>query len=213
MADAQHNGRRRWFRYSLRTLLALVLVVAIPLAWVAKERNQSRHELQTAKELESRGVTRIDFGGPYDPYGKAQPHAWWRNVARRVLGERIFAIYTDRETPGVDSLTSLAGLTNLRSVWLLHAPVPDLTPLAGLTSLEYLYLYGSMQVSDLTPLAGLANLKTLDLRGSKVRDLAPLSGLSKLVELDVRFTAVSRGQVEALQKALPHCEIRHDPFP
>jgi Leucine-rich repeat (LRR) protein len=138
--------------------------------------------------------------------------AWWRDVARRVSGERILQLGSDGSTPHVTSLASLAGLTNLCSLWLTHAQVRDLTPLAGLTNLEYLYLYGA-PVSDLAPLSGLKNLKRLNVCGSKVSDITPLTGLSKLAFLSVRYTRVTKEQVEALQKTLPHCEIEHDTLP
>ena len=115
-------------------------------------------------------------------------------------------------TPHVTSLAPLAGLTNLHSVFLTHAPVRDLTPLARLTNLEFVYLYGA-PVNDLTPLSGLKNLKRLDIRGSKVSDITPLTGLSKLAFLSIRYTPVTKEQAETLQKTLPNCEIEHDTFP
>ena len=41
MVDATPNTRRRWLQFSLRFLLLLIAVVAIPLAWkVNRVRNQ-----------------------------------------------------------------------------------------------------------------------------------------------------------------------------
>jgi len=55
MAVPNQPGRR--FHFSLRSLLALVVVVAIPLAWVAKERRQSGYERGVAARF------RVETGG------------------------------------------------------------------------------------------------------------------------------------------------------
>ena len=138
---------RRWLQFGLGRMLALVIVVAIPLAWVAKEQRQSRYELQIAKDFQSQGVDQITLGGPYD-WDRNKPHAWWRDVARHVSGERILQLNASGATPHVTSLAPLAGLTNLHSVFLTHAPVRDLTPLARLTNLEFVYLYGGQSTTS-----------------------------------------------------------------
>ena len=50
------NPKRRWFRFSLRSLLVLVVVVAIPLGWIAKERRQSQREKVIAEQLRVQGA-------------------------------------------------------------------------------------------------------------------------------------------------------------
>jgi hypothetical protein len=204
--------RRRWFSFRLRTLLIVVALVAIPLAWIAKERRQSGYELQVAEKLHSLGISDVEIGGAYDWSRKYEPRASWRFITRYLLGDRILAIESDGDTSGLTSLDALEGLANLNSLWLTHAPVSDLEPLARLNNLEYLYLYNS-RVSDLAPLANLQNLTRVNLCGADVSDLTPLKGLAKLQNLNVTNTRVSKEQVEALQKALPHCDIEHDPFP
>ncbi len=49
-------------------------------------------------------------------------------------------------------ITSLAGLQNLKILWLRNTQVVDLSPLAGLKKLEWLDL-GHTQVVELSPLA------------------------------------------------------------
>jgi hypothetical protein len=133
--------RRRWFRFSLRTMLALVVVVAIPLSWVAKERRQSEYEQQIAEQLRQQAFGEIEFGGPYDlldPYWKPSPQGWWRDLARQVLGGRALL------------------------VWGLPHKCNDITPLAGFNRLLWLDL-SDTQLSDLTPLAELKNVLELNL--------------------------------------------------
>ncbi|WP_180357441.1 NACHT domain-containing NTPase [Streptomyces sp. TLI_146] len=52
----------------------------------------------------------------------------------------------------------------------------DLTPVAEVREAEYVFLYGSMDLTDLTPLASLPRLKQLGLsRCSALRDLTPIA--------------------------------------
>jgi Leucine-rich repeat (LRR) protein len=205
--------RRRWFRFRLRTLLVAVAILAVPIAWVAKERRQSKYELQIAEQLRERGFTGITLGGPYDSWelrGQDKPQGIWRNLARLALGDRVVSVgkpppdfndfmplagltrlqLLDLTFVQISDLTSLAGLTNLQHLWLNLTQVSDLSPLAGLTNLQGLYL-GRTQVNDLTPLAGLRNLKSLYARGTQVHDLTPLAGLINLQWLYLDKSQVS----------------------
>jgi hypothetical protein len=269
-----NTPRPRWFRFSLRMMLALVVVIAIPLAWVAKERRQSKYEQQVAEQLRDQGFKKITLGGPYDSWELGfsnNPQGRWRDLARQILGERIFRV--DRidihlggsgfagggvvlRSSDFNNLELLAGLTNLQGLDLDRTQVNDLTPLVGLpqlrwlnasytqvsdvtplfdlTNLKYLYLYETLvsdinplskltnlqelglngtKVSDLTPLAGLKNLQSLYVDKTSVTDLAPLKSLTNLTKLSLSGSPVTKEQVDALQKALPNCKIKHDPFP
>lgn len=78
--------------FTLRTLLLVVAVFAITLAWIAKERRQSQYELQFAEQLREQGFTNVELAGPYDSFDlrtSSQPQGWWRDMTRRILGERI----------------------------------------------------------------------------------------------------------------------------
>jgi hypothetical protein len=224
--------RRRWFRFRLRTLFIVVAVIAIPLAWIAKERGISRRENQL---VEQNDEIRYTLGGPFDSWDRhatKQPQGWWRDLARRLVGTRILFLWASPND--LKDLEPVVELTNLRALSLLDATVSDFTPLAKCKHLRILDL-DSTKVRDLSPLAGLVNLELIDLGNTQVSDLAPLSGLINLESLDLRETPVSdltplaslknlkivqlntsrvtKEQVEALQKALPNCTIDHDPFP
>jgi hypothetical protein len=180
--------RRRWFRFRLRTLIIVVAAVAVPLAWVAKERRQSWHEQQLAEQLRQQGFELVLLGGPYDSWQFAsqdQSQGWWRELAREILGERIWFIWIPPSD--LHDLESLTGLTNLMVLNIRGAPVNDLKPLVGVKTLLAISLEGTL-VSDLTPLAGLTNLEELRLTG----------------------TRVTKEEVESLQRALPNCTIEHD---
>ena len=80
---AARPRRRRWFSYSLRTLIVFVTLAAIGMAWVAKERSHPQRELQIADDLQSQRVA-IEFAGEFDPpsrrfYGGDKP-SWLRSA-------------------------------------------------------------------------------------------------------------------------------------
>ncbi|HEY2841389.1 MAG TPA: hypothetical protein VGJ26_19685 [Pirellulales bacterium] len=183
--------RRGWFRFSLRTLLALVTGAAIALALVANQRHQSQYEERVAVELREQGFQIVRSAGPYDQwelgYFTNQPQNWWRIQARKLLGDRVWRACGPPHS--FDDLTPLAGLTHLQWLDLDGTSVKDLTPLAKMKSLEWLWL-SRTQVSDLSPLVRLKNLKSLDVWGAPV----------------------SQAEIEKLQEALPNCKINHSPF-
>ena len=82
----------------------------------------------------------------------------------------------------VKDLSPVAGLTNLRVLFLHHNPISDLSPVRGLTNLTDLMLYDTL-VSDISPVRGLTSLTTLHFHGTEVTDLSPISELINLKNL------------------------------
>jgi len=211
MTEASPTTPRRWFRFSLSALLIVLAVVAALSAWIAKERQQSAYEQHLAEELEAKGYN-VSLDGPYaswETYVDQKPQGWWRDLARSVLGQRIISVQLFLVEGG--DLSPLVGLSNLQSLDVMQVDVSDITPLAGLTTLQYLELVAT-KVTDITPLANLHNLKELDLMRTPVSDLTALTGLLNLESLNVEGTESTKEQVEAVQKALPNCQIKHRPF-
>ena len=118
-----------------------------------------------------------------------------------------------REPQGPAWLRDLVGVDFLHDVVLVDlgvTPVSDLSRLAGLTDLRHLYLWDT-QVSDLQPLAELTNLQNLYLYKTPVSDLTPMAGLTNLINLGVG-DAVTEEEADKLLQALPNCAIyRGDP--
>jgi len=79
----------------------------------------------------------------------------------------------------IKDLSPLAGLTNLRQLYLFFNELSDISPLSGLYNLEVLNLEDNL-VKDLSPLAGLTSLKLLNLMDNHIEDITPLSGLVNL---------------------------------
>lgn len=203
---------RRWFRFafSLRTLLVLVTVLGIAIAWITSQQRQSLHEMQVAEELRQQGLDSVTIGGPNDSWellSLGKPQGTLRDWSRWIRGQRILwingklidslkplaelsslkALVVDASKDG--DLTPLAKLSNLEVLWIDRTPILDLSPISHLTNLEGLYC-NYTQISDLGPLANLPQLRTLYLNHTPVSDLAPLAKMPQLQTLSLIGTQV-----------------------
>jgi hypothetical protein len=106
----------------------------------------------------------------------------------------------------ISDISPLAGLTNLRKLYLSQNQITDISSLAGLTNLEHLELANN-QISDLTPLAGFTNLTELYLQSNQISDISPLAGLTNLERLHLRGNPIPDRQIQELRAALPNTQI------
>jgi hypothetical protein len=209
------NRKRRWFQFSLRTLLIFMMVCALAAGWLGRKIEQKRKEREAVESI-------VKLGGSvaydYELVKSAKPTGpdWLRNL----LGENFFCeavvvslsdgafIVSDAE------LVSLNALPQLQTLDLSYALVTDagLVHLKGLTHLQDLNLNGS-KVGDagLVYLKGLEQLRVLSLSGTKISGagLVNLKGLNQLQRLFLQNTKVTDAGVKDLQKALPDCKIFH----
>ena len=181
--------KRFFLRFSVRTLLLLLLAVSVALGSLAwKIERAKRQRDAVAWILNSGGGVRYDY--QYDDDGRRVPEGiptgpkW----LRKHLGGDFF-----------DEVIRVEFGSNSNQV-------TDVTPLARLTKLEELFL-DDTHVRDVTPLAALKKLRILQLEGTRVKDVTPLAGLTRLQLLDLRDTQVSQDGYEMLKKALPTCDI------
>jgi len=206
----------RWrFQFSLRSLVVLVVVVAVPLGLFGiKMREAERQRRAVEATGETGGSVLYDYhyygyGYQWDGAGfliaQKPPGPTW---LRELLGDDFFADvfaadYSDTNVSyptdtdvGDVALEHVERLTELRSLELSGPQVTDvgLENLKGLTKLEWLGLPDS-QVTD----AGLMHLK----------------GLTRLEYLNLHGTQVTAQGIRRLRKALPNCEIvwEEDPNP
>ena len=82
----------------------------------------------------------------------------------------------------LSDLTPLAGLTDLKELYLVNNDISDISSLAGLTGLTRLSVVDN-SISDVSPLASLANLTWLDLSSNGISDFSPLDGLRENIIL------------------------------
>jgi uncharacterized protein len=179
---------RRWSQFSIRTMLILVIVVSLPLAWLASKRGERRGEQRAAIAIEKLG-------------GYA-----WHNFDRR----------TSDDAPGPRWLRFLFGddfFVHVVGVGLndrADLTDDDLVVLDSLPYVEQLFLsetsVGDAGLSHLTCMSGLTYL---DLNETRVSDagVAILKRLRRLERLELAETLVTAGGVSDLQAALPNCEI------
>ena len=191
------------FQFSIRSLLALVVVVALPFSWLAAEMKKAREQKAAVTEIKKVGgvaydyddhVTRLNRGIWGDIYtgvwevDRPPGPAW----LRKLLPDDFFA---EVATVGFDaSQVTDAGLEHLDSF----------------SHLQELSL-ADTQVTDagLEHLKGLSQLKQLWLDRTQVTDagLEHLDGLFQLQVLSLNGTKVTAAGVAKLRKALPKCKI------
>jgi hypothetical protein len=200
--------RRRWLRFSLRTLLVGVTLLCVALGvWESAERQRRA----VAAIRASRGWVKYDYLGsrPLRAFGEPPAPCW----LGRLLGVDYVADVTvialsagDREVANVRVLTSLQSLD------LSASKVTDagMAHLSNLASLQVLGL-DNTQVSDagLAHLSALEGLTVLSLYNTQVSDagLPHLYGLRNLKELNLGGTQVSDDGCRRLREALPNCYI------
>jgi hypothetical protein len=200
-AEKTAKPRRRWFRFSLRTLLILVTVLSLPLGWVGWRLGEVRRERATITWVEEMGG-KVDFPSRINP----DERSWWEKSTDKWFGERVWLV-TLYETQVTD-LSPLAELKSLKEIAIGHTQVSDLLPLADLKDLERLYL-NNTQVSDLSPLGELKNLEVLSLQHTQVTDLSPLAELKSLESLWLHNTQVSDLSILVELKNLEYLGVRN----
>ena len=91
----------------------------------------------------------------------------------------------------VTDISPVAGLIQLRELWVTDNLVSDISPVRGLTNLTHLGVSECPNLSDISPVRNLTNLTRLDLVSTQVSDISPVRNLTSLVHLDFRHSLVS----------------------
>jgi hypothetical protein len=185
---------RQRFQFSLRSLLALVVVAALPCSWMAAEIKKAREQREAVEAVANLGG---DWGyyqvGHFDGDSMTIIPPPEPARLRRMLGDDFFTDVSFVVFPSGTQATN-----------------SDLAHVTKLKHLKWL-LIGDTQVTDagLTRIAGLTQLRELMLACPQVTNdgLKHLSGLTKLRELDLADTKVTDEGVAKLQEALPNCKI------
>ncbi|MCY2987157.1 MAG: hypothetical protein NTY19_04715 [Planctomycetota bacterium] len=179
--------RRRWLQFSLRTMLALTVVLGCGFGWLGTKVKAAKEQDGALQALSGIGAVRQDYPSEVPPKWRALiPEDLVPRWARDNLFDDVTGLtFTLKDgfhawgpigqNPGcVDgSLVPLARLPDLRFVGLAGTHITDngLRHLTGLRSLECLNL-GLTSVSDagLMHLKPLVNLERLILANTQVTD-------------------------------------------
>jgi len=145
----QPKPKRRFFRFSLRTLLVVVVLLSVGMGWFAFKMRQAERQRKAVEALkEVSGMIGYDYQtseGRY-VYSRAEPPApaWLtRLLGVDFLSDVVVVTFLldveDEALEHVDVLTNLIGL-NLSDTQVTDA---GLKHLKGLANLEYLDLNGT----------------------------------------------------------------------
>lgn len=210
---------RRWrFQFGVRSLLAFLVAVSVPLGWFAWELQRARRQREAVEAI-------VKAGGEvfYDHQTEA---ADWNLIPitepttprwlRELLGDDFFnevtVVACDDTRLDDNDVRHLKELANVERLFLTGTQITDsgLTNLEGLAKLEWLTL-ACTRITDsgLAHLKGMTELNIVSLAHTEITDngLANLEGLAKLEIVSITETQVTDEGVAKLQEALPDCTI------
>ncbi len=198
--------KRRWFQFSLRTLLLLVALLALWLGWHAVQVRRQREAVLTIEELG--GHVLYDYEWPRGSSNTPPNEPSW--LARLVGVDQVHDVASvslahNKEVTDAD-LRQLSDLKDLRDLNLGWTEVSDegLAHLKRLRGLEHLYLESCSHVTDsgIAHLAGLTNLKELTVSGTRMSNagMVHLKNLKKLEWLELTGVPVEDDDVQFLRE-------------
>lgn len=127
--------RRRWLRYSLITLLVLVLVAGIAMTWFAHRLQRSARQHEAVEAILATGGG-VEFDFEVDQAGNPLPKPEFPGPAwlRSWVGDDICSNVVEAEVQTDTALTGVKDLPQLRRLHLFSKGITD----AGLQHLEQL---------------------------------------------------------------------------
>ena len=199
---------RRRFQFSIRSLLVMVVAVALPCSWLAVEMKKASEQREAVGAIKKAGGGvlydwQFDANGATNSNSEPPGPIWLRSLLGEDFFQSVRIVFLEGKHVTDAELEHLKGLGQLPELHLGGTQVTDagLEHLRGLSNLQILLL-GSTQVTDggLEHVKGLGKLQILSLRNTQVTDagLEHLKGLSKLQELDIFGTQITDAGLEHL---------------
>jgi hypothetical protein len=195
----------RWhFQFSIRSLLVLIVVVAIPCSWLTTEMKKAREQSEAVEAIAwVMAIYDYDVNKSGDIVGGRPKGPIW---LRSLFGDDFFG-----DVVGVFSFYEVS--PNFRS---RRIPITDagLEHVQRLPRLHWMHLTHT-QITDggLVHLKELHQLDDLSLAKTEITDagLHHLEGLTQLRFLNLTDTKATDEGVKKLQQALPNCTIEWNP--
>jgi len=208
----EKRPQRRWYQFSLRTLLITVLLVSLPLSWFGAKLEKKRRERRLISEIGRLCTCTVDCeSGESSSTTIAREPGW----LQKLLGNDFFLSIERVSLDNVSDrvvFSNVARLVNLSNVRDLHISVDrdflddPLVYLQGCISLEELSV-DCRNVTDvsLVYVMNLENLRRLSLSRAQITDegLLQLQSLRSLESLDIRSRAI-RGTGLCYLSKLPY---------
>ena len=202
--------KRRWYQFSLKTLLIVISVMCVGFAWIGWRMQRARTNRNEPVE-EAVASIQESGGNVQRDYEELRPQTWLEELFDdpgdpddpvRVWETEVTFHGFNVTNAGLERLKDLK---NLRSLVLSGSNVTNagLERLKDLKNLEMLFLYDT-QVTDagLEHLKGLTTLDTVYLSGTRVTDagLEHLEGMTNLEILDLFGTQFTDECLEYLKE-------------
>jgi hypothetical protein len=200
--DAEPKRKRRWYQFSLRTLLIFTAIVALACGWLATKIEEKRREREAVEAIIKLGGD-VTYDYQYTYSREPSGPIWLTNL----LGESFFDDVVDVDLGHANADAALAYvqvLTHLNSLALWESKVTDAGPVGfkGPTQLRILYMQkASVGDIGLKCLDRFEKLVTLDLSQTKVTDdgLQHLMGLTQLEMLILDETNITDAGLRRLK--------------
>lgn len=218
-----------WRRFGLRSLFAVVTILAVALAfWLVPAFRQT-----TAVDIVRKAGGEPGYGPSEHPKLDAAAPDWVRALA----GDDVEALWIkDKDLRDNHALAHLAELPDIKSISIRNCQfeAEDLRGLTPAKGLKNLFLYDSTvadahlsvigsfkqveklglartQITDqgIAHLANLAELRYISLNGNRIADesVPHLAKLKRLEEIELFETDFSNDGIKRLKEALPNCKI------
>jgi Leucine-rich repeat (LRR) protein len=205
--SATPKHRRRWYQYSLRTLMIVVTLFAVACSWFAVKMGQARRQREAAEAIRKHGGEIYYDNDEYDNYGRFYPRAISHSGLYKILGNDLFAnvyLVKIRDYPKAD-LKSITEFSHLKMLWIEGSRIDDdgLEDLRFFTQLKSLCLADAdISNSGLKHLKELPQLQELYLQNNAITDdgLKYLQDLSQLQLLSLDKTAITDNGLKTLKK-------------
>jgi hypothetical protein len=199
---------RRWFQFSLRSFLVLVMLAC---AWLAVVVHRAREQQEAVAAIERAGGL-IQFDGWHNEV--RLEHEDMRRWSFHLFNS-VVEVFLEGDSRINDVCQDLARLPSLRRVIVL-GPLSDdgLTQLMTLRRLDTLYLSrtritnaGVLRLSQMRGLQYVC-LGTIPVKDSGLHELSKLENLGTLA---ISLKDVSSQGLHEFRRALPKCTIKSIP--
>jgi len=229
MTATAPTNRRRWLRFSVRTILVLMVVMAMSLAWKV---NRARAQRKAVEALRNAGVDVV-----YDYEDSASANGQVAVPPVPAVWVDLFGIDYFADVYGVYFLNSLEGPAHFRdestgfpehvfddiqmlptvsSVIISEATDDELDKLSHAASIDTLIVSGNFTDAGVAHLSRLERLKHLYIMSPNmsVDGLCQLRRCTRLEQLIANGgTDMSEYNLCRLRDSLPNCSVSYGPRP